>query len=55
LVARPLASLDKEVLAEQAEEERARPEETVDVRFNESARDAGARDAGARDAGARDA
>jgi YihY family inner membrane protein len=33
----PLASEDREVLASQVEEERARPEETVDVRFEERA------------------
>jgi membrane protein len=35
LVDPPLATKDREVLAEQAEEERARPEESVQVRFGE--------------------
>jgi YihY family inner membrane protein len=37
LVAPPLASEDRKVLASQVEEERARPEEKVDVRFEERA------------------
>jgi membrane protein len=43
LVAPPLGHEDREVLAGQAEEERARPEETVDVRFDEGARGGGGR------------
>jgi membrane protein len=37
LIAPPLASEDREVLASQAEEERARPEQQVDVTFEERA------------------
>jgi uncharacterized BrkB/YihY/UPF0761 family membrane protein len=37
LITPPLGSVDKEVLASQAEEEKARPEERVDVRFEERA------------------
>jgi YihY family inner membrane protein len=37
LIAPPLANQDREVLASQAEEERARPEERVDVKFEEPA------------------
>jgi YihY family inner membrane protein len=37
LIAPPLASRDEQVLAAQVEEERARPEEQVDVRFEERA------------------
>ncbi len=37
LIAPPLADEDKEVLASQAEEERARPEERVEVKFDERA------------------
>jgi uncharacterized BrkB/YihY/UPF0761 family membrane protein len=37
LVAPPLADEDREVLASQAEEEQARPEEKVDVSFEERA------------------
>jgi YihY family inner membrane protein len=37
LIAPPLASEDRKVLASQVEEERARPEEKVDVRFEERA------------------
>lgn len=37
LAAPPLANQDREVLARQAEEERARPEERVDVHFDEPA------------------
>ena len=37
LIAPPLASEDRKVLASQVEEERARPEEQVDVRFEERA------------------
>jgi len=37
LIAPPLADEDKEVLASQAEEEKARPEERVDVSFDERA------------------
>jgi uncharacterized BrkB/YihY/UPF0761 family membrane protein len=43
LVAPPLASPDQQVLAEQAEEERARSEERVDVRFDQGTRDEGGR------------
>ncbi len=43
LVAPPLAGKDEEVLADQAEEERARPEEEVDVRFREQASRSGDR------------
>jgi len=37
LITPPLGRVDKEVLASQAEEEKARPEERVDVRFEERA------------------
>jgi YihY family inner membrane protein len=43
LIAPPLASEDRKVLASQVEEERARPEERVDVRFEERAGDGGDR------------
>lgn len=39
MIAPPLAQEDREVLASQAEEEQARPEERVDVTFEERARD----------------
>jgi uncharacterized BrkB/YihY/UPF0761 family membrane protein len=39
LIAPPLASEDRKVLASQVEEERARPEEQVDVRFEERTRE----------------
>jgi YihY family inner membrane protein len=43
LIAPPLASQDEQVLADQVEEERARPEERVDVRFEERAGEGGDR------------
>ena len=43
LVAPPLAREDREVLADQAEEERGRPEERVDVTFEEPSTDGGHR------------
>jgi YihY family inner membrane protein len=43
LIAPPLEEEDREVLANQVEEERARPEEHVDVRFEEPANEGGDR------------